>query len=372
VLLALGTDLASELCPTTTLEAWTFTSDEICDALAARRLLCPSIELSDRCNLNCPYCFVEKPTSRFKRIAENELTADQTRDLIRTLADLGARTINIVGAGEPTLDPALPSYLELLSRLRIRPLVATNGIVLSNNRALVDDLVRAEASVVLKYNAVSHQLQDRLVGRVGYSALRDQTLQILCHAGLNKHSPTRLALNTLLMCANASDLLQIHQLARDLNLALIAGDYMPTGRTSGATFNGHAALSPLCASPGLYAPVTRAERQRIAEAIATRDARLGLRHPKRSAYVSGLPCVQALGLLVDNCGTIWHCPARQQLAGAYLIEAPLGSLRGPKPLSSVWREHPYLKAIRETYDGGCPYKSFALSAQNLDSDKEHQ
>jgi hypothetical protein len=174
------------------------------------------------------------------------------------------------------------------------------------------------------------------------------------------------------MRANASDLLDIHRFARRLNLALIAGDYMPTGRTSGATFNGHAALSPLCASPEFYAPVTRTERQRIAEEIAARDARLGLRHPKHSAYVSGLPCVQALGILVDNSGTIWHCPARKQLAGAHLVDAPLGSLRDANPIAGVWRKHPYLKAIREAYDGGCPYKSFVPDVRNIESDKDDQ
>ena len=84
---------------------WTFSEQEIHQAINEYRLLNPSIDLSNLCNLNCPYCFTEGKNSERKLRLPNELSIDDTISILGDFASSGAKTINIVGAGEPTIDP---------------------------------------------------------------------------------------------------------------------------------------------------------------------------------------------------------------------------------------------------------------------------
>lgn len=97
-------ELNQILCPPTTLEAWTFEGRYIREAIQGKRLLNPSIDLSNKCNLNCPYCYVEKVGSLKKERTKDELNFDDYKVIIKKLFEAGAKTINIIGAGEPTID----------------------------------------------------------------------------------------------------------------------------------------------------------------------------------------------------------------------------------------------------------------------------
>ena len=63
-----------------------------------------SIDLSNPCNLNCPYCYIEEKSSSRKIRRSDEIPIELTLSAISKFADAGARTVNIVGAGEPTVD----------------------------------------------------------------------------------------------------------------------------------------------------------------------------------------------------------------------------------------------------------------------------
>jgi MoaA/NifB/PqqE/SkfB family radical SAM enzyme len=110
--------------------------------------LCPSIELSNVCNLNCPYCYVETTDSPTKQRYPDQLTLAELERVVKSLAEAGARTINITGAGEPTMDPVFERVVRLIASLGIRPLVATNGIKLGTSTEMVRLFVETRASVV--------------------------------------------------------------------------------------------------------------------------------------------------------------------------------------------------------------------------------
>ena len=353
-------ELVAQLCPATTLDSWTFTAKEIREALHGDRILCPSIELSNLCNLNCPYCYVETANTVEKEQYSNQLSFSDIDRLLRLLADSGAITVNIIGAGEPTIDPMFVKVMRLIASLKMKPLVGTNGIQIANSQEIVDVLVETDASVVLKYNSIDANNQDKLVGRMGYAAIRDKALQILWEAGLNTHKPTRLALNSLLLKANENEILELHSFCRTNNMTLIAGDYMPTGRTKNGEFHGEKVLCSIgqkqAADLSLYEPVEPWKRKMIAEKIAVKDARRGLYASSSIAYVSGLPCVQALGICIDNQGLIWPCPARNQLIKGALIPSPIASIRETESLLELWHNHSYLRDFRKSFDGSCCYK----------------
>ena len=72
-----------------------FSAEAVREAAAAGRLLSMEIEFSRRCNFRCVYCYVEN------RVAgQNELSPEESRDVIVQARELGARKIIILG-GEP-------------------------------------------------------------------------------------------------------------------------------------------------------------------------------------------------------------------------------------------------------------------------------
>jgi hypothetical protein len=60
-------------------------------------------------------------------------------------------------------------------------------------------------------------------------------------------------------------------------------------------------------------------------------------------------------LYVDILGHIWPCVARQWRDQSVQV-TPIGSWRNGERPSELWRSHPYMRHLRETYSGACPYK----------------
>lgn len=329
------------LCPGTTLEAWTFEGKHIREAIEGKRLLNPSIDLSNVCNLNCPYCYVEKVGSLKKIKGNNELSYDDYVEIVNGLKNAGAKTINIIGAGEPTVDDRFFKIVSYIKSLGINVLVATNGIEIANSDFLLDFLKKIEASVVLKVNSFNSELQDILVGKPGYARRRDNTLNKLIMGGFNATNPTRLGINTLLMKANKNEVFEIFKYCRENNIAYIAGNYMPTGRTQDSVFRGDYLLDNK-GRKELFEPITSDEYLSIRRQIIEYDNQHGFPTDSPDAYISGLPCIQGLGIQIDNTGKIWHCPTRQQIVNNKLLPLEIDHYNSKTNFNRVWEMSSYL------------------------------
>jgi radical SAM protein with 4Fe4S-binding SPASM domain len=92
------------------------------------------LELTRRCNLTCPHCYIEGGAPR-----ENEMVASEFFRLLDDFADMGVWGVAFTG-GEPTLHP---EFANLVRHARARNLlvgIATNGMFLTP--ALLDSLPR--------------------------------------------------------------------------------------------------------------------------------------------------------------------------------------------------------------------------------------
>jgi len=348
-------ELEELLCPSTTLDAWTFKGKHIREAIEGKKVLNPSIDLSNACNLNCPYCYVEKVGSLRKKRNKNELHFDEYKEIIDKLAKVGAKTINIIGAGEPTIDFEFQKIARYIKELGLKVLVATNGIKIATSDSFVEFLKEIDASVVLKVNSFDNELQDILVGQKDYSKTRDIALKKLFDYGFNKKHPTRLAINTLLMKSNLNEVFDIFKFCRENNITYIAGNYMPTGRTEDSKFQGEYLLEDK-KTKELFEPVSTEEYRNIRKQVIEYDKANGFPIISPDAYISGLPCIQGLGVQIDNKGEIWHCPARQQKINGELVPKPVESYFDTLEFDMLWKEQSYLKWFRENYNGTCPYK----------------
>lgn len=349
-------ELENILCPSPiSPDAWTFTGQELKEAIRGERLLNVSIDLSNECNLNCPYCYTASANSA-KRDKKGCLSFDEYKEIILRLKDAGTKTINIVGEGEPTMYQHFDELVEFISLHGMKVLLATNGILLSTKNKHLDLLDEVKATIVLKVNSRNPQLQDLLVGRKGYASLRDKALNKLIEKHFNAEVPTRLAIDTLLVKPIYDELFDLFLYCRNNNISLIASVYMPTGRTSGFEFHGQEALPKgLSCLDDLYTPMNQDEIDEILTLMKDYDANHGIPRAAYPAYISGIACTQLLGVQIDNQGKIWCCPARKVLDnnGQEFSDSLAENTHN---LNNLWSENDFLSIMRENYNGECIFK----------------
>lgn len=351
-----------------TMAGWHFSEEEIGQSLRGDRMINPSLDLSNPCNLNCPYCFIEEKNSHRKVRKPNELTIEETFTVIHDFRSAGAATVNLVGAGEPTIDPHFQECVAEIVALGMHCVLFTNGIRIAEDVEFVKFLHEHHVTVVLKFNSPDHTTQDLVAGRRGYTNLRDTALERLRNWGFNADEPTRLALDIMAFEGNRSDIPKIHRWCRENGVFPIAADFIPTGRTLGGRFAGEASLVTLSDHERdkveqLLQPLSSQERDALHAELVHIDREFGIHHQSHPAYYCGAGCTQILGLYVDIVGNIWPCVARTRRGEGAEERKPLGSIREGILPSQIWRGHPYMHSIRVDYDGGCPYKR-PISARN--------
>jgi MoaA/NifB/PqqE/SkfB family radical SAM enzyme len=347
--------------PANSMAGWYFTPAVIEESLADCQMLNASIDLTNACNLNCPYCYIEEKHSRRKTRKATELSHDETIAVIADLKRAGARTINIVGAGEPTIDPHFEETIEYVADQGMVPVIFTNGIRLAHDHQLLCMLHKHRATVVLKYDSSSNSLQDLVAGAHGYAEKRNIALQYLIDMGFNAEIPTRLGLDSVVFQGNISEITSIHTWAREHNIFPIAADFIPTGRTADGVFCGQSALETASNQERqliseVLQPVNTSSRLTTVGNLLSIDVAFEIKRGPALAYYGGGACTQELGLYVDIEGHIWPCVARKQRVNGILLECPLGYVRQGDLPSKIWRKTQFLAELRSTFDGSCPYK----------------
>ena len=86
------------------------------------------------CNLSCPGCFVNKVadpdgivSGRYKKRYPDEISVMDQIELFKEARDLGAKVVDVVGSGEPTLDPNFNKLLDEAEKLGLYLVIFTHG-----------------------------------------------------------------------------------------------------------------------------------------------------------------------------------------------------------------------------------------------------
>jgi len=281
--------------------------------------------------------------------------------VIDDLYSCGAKTINIVGAGEPTIDPYFEDVIKYISKKGMVTVLFTNGIKLASKSELVGFLYDHNVSPILKYNSISNDVQDLVAGQKGYAKKRNAALEMLIAKGFNKGEPTRLGIDMMAFRGNWEELPKIHQWCRENNIFPIAGDYIPTGRTDNGIFEGIKALNAFDSASlqktiNLLQPISGKQRLELLNKLDSIDNKYGISRAGCFSYFGGAKCTQILGLYIDIEGNIWPCIARKKKLNGHLQNGLMGNVRERIKPSEIWRYNNYLKHLRANYNGGCPYK----------------
>jgi len=156
-----------------------FTDEEILEAKENNKMLSIGLNLSNRCDLRCVYCFNESG-----RMSDDELKPYEIDNLLRQCIELGLKEIVIPGAGEPLLSPYLLDIIRVCGKNGIRVEVFTNGYKLTDEHIACFD--RYNTCVSIKLNSLKNGIQDYLSWKLGYSKVLYNSIDRLIEAGLTK------------------------------------------------------------------------------------------------------------------------------------------------------------------------------------------
>lgn len=348
------------------IKGWDFSKIEIDEVLNSDNvLLNPSIDLTNACNLNCIYCYIEEKNSTRKKRKPNELTLQETFQTIDAFTQLKAKTINIVGAGEPTIDQYFYEIVDYINSKGLNTVLFTNGLRFLTDKEMIPFIYNRNVSVILKYNSNNAKLQDAIVNKTGYSTKRDKVLSLLIKYNFNKPQITRLGIDTIAFKGNLKELPSIHKYCRENNIFPISANYIPTGRTDkGELQNNNSSkfikdsLQPLSYEDSIWLLKQNKEI----------DKNFNIIWNDVIAYYNGGICPQILGLYVDIIGNIWPCVSRSKRINGINRNGLLGNIKKGDSILNIWSKNQYMQSIRKNFNGGCPYKELVLNInQNLSS-----
>jgi len=296
-------------------------------AMKENKMLLIDVETSNICNLACPYCFRDVYGGH-KELAR-ELDIEERLDLLRQAKKLGCETIKITGAGEPLIDKYLFEMVECANRLGMKVMSFTNGMVI--DKEMAERLAKAGVSIIVKCNSMKPEIEDKMVGRKGYAEIRNQAIQYLMDAGLNKKKPTTLGMDAVITKVNMDDILNQLEFCRKNNIFPLFRPFMPIG--------GASKLKDW--------EISREETVRIFRKAREMDRKkFGLEYKMILPYVGGVWCRQLhYALYVNILGEAYACTGSR---------IKLGNIR-EQTLAQIWNSERARK-IRDTPYESCPMR----------------
>lgn len=110
------------------------------------------IELTQRCNLNCPVCFMSSHQD------DNELPTQDFRAVFETIRDIAGADVGVnLTGGEPTVRKDLPEIVRIGREVGIRAIeISTNGIAIARSKDYLLELEQAGISgIYLQFDGIS-------------------------------------------------------------------------------------------------------------------------------------------------------------------------------------------------------------------------
>lgn len=320
------------------MHGWDFSQAIISRSLEQSLILNPAVELcTNYCPWNCDFCFTENGFASKKRKLKTEMGLAEKLALIDELAKFGAKSINVVGAGEPTIDPDFFEIIGHVHAADIVPIIYTEASLKLTSRDFCERLYALNATIVVKVNSLwNEQYQNAILvsGNVNtftpkfnYFTHRAAALDVLMEVGFNRTIPTRLAFDTIACRENEGELTDLHRYCRENNIFQLLVNYLPSGRSE----HGHTnALS-------------KDEQFDLFRQLAAIDQKeYGIEQRGIFPYNGSQPCtIRGTGLFIKINGDVLACPGETH---------PIGNCR-EESLKTIWQR---LADVRAEFDGGCP------------------
>ena len=319
------------------LKGLNLTNEKLRNAEQKNNMLLIDLETSNKCNLNCQYCF--RDVYGTKEALEKELPLAKRLELIKQAKELGCETIKVTGAGEPFADKDIWPMIEYANSLGMWVMIFTNGSFIT--KEIAERLYKMNVSLIVKCNSLNEEKEDFMVGRKGYAKQRNNALQILMNLGFNKTSPTRLGRDLVITTINKSEVYDALRWCRKNNIFPIFRPLMPIGAARKLT----------------DWMMSKEETKDMYEKAREIDSKeFGLNYCLSLPYMGGVWCRQLhYAVYVNILGEAYACTGSKKLLGNFKTQS----------LGSIWNSDA-AKKIRDT-----PYESCPLRESYWRGDKDY-
>ncbi len=287
--------------------------------------------MGPECPHDCIHCFTDK--------SSKNLSLSEILGAIDQIADLGARGINYLGEGEPTIDPDFFTIVEYTSKKGVVPVVFTDAATMMRDRDFSKRVFDAGASVVPKMDSLFDAgYQNWVVGdKTGtYFEARNEAVDVLMDLGFNaprEDGATRLGFDMVTSSRNIDQALNTLRFARDRNTWIVFAFYVMAGRSGSADFD--QSMMP-----------TREQKEALREGVRAVDKmEYGFDHYPWNNYIT-TTCHERLQIYGN--GNVSVCPGNETLLGNIRADALCEMNRR---LLERFPLHNW-----ETFDGNCPYR----------------
>lgn len=228
------------------IQGWHFEIKEYEKAHQENKLIKLVTELSNVCNLSCEGCFTKKVNGSWNKRSKKRLSDEQNYNTQIALIDeadsLSVKTIDIVGAGEPTLDFNFGKFVDYVLGKGKHVVVFTHGA-----SPKIDDFITRwkDENLVffLKLWSRDPKLQNYYVGNSieNYAEKRDRTLNRLIELEYNSqknivvddipYQTTKIGADILVMKSNYDEIPDLFRFCRKNNIMPEIKTYIPEGPT---------------------------------------------------------------------------------------------------------------------------------------------
>lgn len=324
-------------------EGWNIERETFREAHEKGELVKLLTEFSNACTLNCPGCFTVKldgdnelENALKKRKLKGEMDPATRLALLEEAHALGVHTVDIVGAGEPMIDPQLRPFVERAAQLDVHVNIFTHG---AHSEFLDPEQLKwwrdRPTSFFIKLWSRDPATKEAMVRPKGklangkYTTMRDRAIENLDAAGFCASTPitfdgrsyrlTRLGADILVTQRNFEEVADLFRFCRKHNIEPLIKNFIPEGPTALEIGSGTFARLPEDERIALEAQrvSTRQMSDLRAQLDAIDQSEFG-NTPLSNFYAAGMFCTQSIGsLYVPVRGEIYSCVGTSHSYGKY-------------------------------------------------------
>ena len=174
------------------------------------------LEITDACNLNCPYCYMGAG-----HVFHGYSMEDYT-ELLNFLRVLGTKCV-VLSGGEPCLHPNIRGFIELACMKGFRVGLATNGTIVASD--LIDCLIKNDVFVQISIDSIR---------RLEYSQSRGKNLldKVVANISSLQSCGVSITLSCTMTDVNSASVLEICKFSKEMHIHTVHfGVLIPTERS---------------------------------------------------------------------------------------------------------------------------------------------
>ncbi len=301
------------------------------------RLLKLVIDFGSACNLSCPGCFTVQNEDDVNKDRKHRRDSDMSLDDYKALVDeaslLGVETIDIVGAGEPTIAAGFYEFLDYALSKNIHVVLFTHGATkFCQDKKILAKYKHEPLSVFIKLWSLDQKKMNSYVrgSYPNYATLRDRAIQNLIEAGYTeggevvidgiRRRMTRVGADILVMKDNLDEMPEIFQFCRERNIMPLIKNGIPQGPTAQIQERNYFGRLSSEEKQGLLANfVPPVEMYELRKRIVQLDQSMYGIGAMGTVYIQGVSCTQDSGVIyvTGKDGEINPCVGDNKYCGTY-------------------------------------------------------